>query len=199
MATNISSITARSRRCKFIANSLQIHRKSLRFIYNFSQKQILHFWDTAVVSLQLPHSTFWWRWLLVGLAAGAVAGTLLRTLLTLTASLQHPVLDRSGLGSNSWAVVFPANLLSAKFIVSLIVLGGVYGVCQSIAQWLALREQTPKRRRALQAHFVATILGTVLVGVLSFWLFAVGFAAWLTSLGLSIPLKPSSSAVYSTM
>jgi hypothetical protein len=68
---------------------------------------------------------------------------------------------------------------------SFLVLGGVYGFCQSLVPWLVLREQTPKLRRSLQAHFVATLIGTIVVGALLVWLMAAGLASFFSSLGLS--------------
>lgn len=124
---------------------------------------------------------------MVGLVAGSIAGILL-LVIWIALPLFRPTVSnwpnwfQNPLQDGNATVSAPLQLV--KFMSSFIVPSGLYGLCQSLVSWLVLREQTPRLRRSLQAHFVATLIGTIVVGALLFWLMAIGLANFLSGLGL---------------
>lgn len=114
-------------------------------------------------------SKFWWRLLWVGGLAGAMAGVIATSII--------PVLFTG-----------TANLWLAGNIPIMIIMGGVYGIGQGIAQFLSLREQIPRSRRSLRTNFISTAVGSAVTGGLLVALLAIGFATLLNSLGFSSAL-----------
>lgn len=134
--------------------------------------------------------------MIVGLVAGAIAGILLLViwmalpLFRLTVPnwtswfYNNPQDDGVVTSGSVQFFIFMTPVQFAVFMFSFIMPGGLYGLCQSFVCWLTLQEQTPRLRRSLQAHFVATLVGTIVLGVLLFGLIVIGLAGFLRNLGL---------------
>lgn len=120
------------------------------------------------MSSNQQESKFWGRLLLTGALAGALGGAIV----TLTMSL--------------WASV--TFLPSSSIILTMTILGAVYGVGQGAAQFLSLRQQIPRIRQSLRTNFISTAVGSTVTGVLLVALLAIGFAELLNSLGYSSAL-----------
>lgn len=121
------------------------------------------------MSNQPYESKFWWRLWVTGALAGAMAGVMATSIMLVLFA---------GTATSLWAGSIPI----------MITMGGVYGIGQGVAQFLALREQIPRSQRSLRTNFISTAVGSAVTGVLLVALLAVGFASLLNSLGFSSAL-----------
>jgi hypothetical protein len=125
-------------------------------------------------------SHFWWQWFLVGGGAGAFAGLGFRLLII-------PFM--------LWILSFHSGIMLftiGSVFISIgvfLVLGGVYSLGQSVAQYVSLNSYIPHRRRSLRANFLGTVVGVIVTGILLAVLLLTGFGTFLEQLGLSPALS----------
>jgi hypothetical protein len=132
------------------------------------------------MTVQTNGSQFWQRWFLVGLLAGGFAGLIF----FVGISFALIFLQRGT------AIGFPESIFYLLLpIVGLMILGGIYGIGQGLAQYFALNSHIPKMKRSLRANFLGTVVGVVVTGILLAVLLLAGFGTFLEQLGLSSALS----------
>ena len=123
---------------------------------------------------------FWRRWFLIGLLAGMFAGLILMVGIPIFLYLRQSTIL---IDSSRFALYLLLTVLT------LMALGGIYGLGQGLAQYLSLNRYIPRMGRSLRANFIGTIVGVVVTGSLLIVLLVAGFGGFLESLGLSFALS----------
>ncbi|PSB06523.1 hypothetical protein C7B76_29485 [filamentous cyanobacterium CCP2] len=123
---------------------------------------------------------FWRRWFLMGLLSGMLAGLILMVGIPIVLYLRQ----------SSFAIASSKLVLYLLLtVLSLMALGGLYGLGQGLAQYFSLNPYIPRMGRSLRANFIGTAVGVVVTGSLLIVLLVSGFGSFLESLGLSFGLR----------